>query len=279
MNFKRVNEFGPNEIITPIATLLGLLVVALGFLHSTPIPGTEVESLTDIILSITSVFILTAILSVGFLITGRRVLWSLSLRLYLTSWITLGLGMFVIFAILAYGNITYYQLGQVHFNIIVFSAITIMFLVLFAILFYEETSEYRFRRYLGKRSKLGKKLSNPKAEVEELLSRNKGTYEEAFLKIFEDLKVVVIEESGPERGAKVQSYKKMIQGIYSLEKTLDLKFETVEALIGLVKLHRDLTSDNIVDDYVTYLGIKASLTLLAELEPLRKKSAKTKTEN
>ena len=112
------------------------------------------------------------------MITGRRVLWSLSLRLYLVSWITLGLGMFVIFAILAYGNIIYYQLGPLYFNTIVFSALAIMFLVIFAIGFYEKTPEYRFLVYLGKRSKLGKKHGNPKAEVEELLSRNKGTYED-----------------------------------------------------------------------------------------------------
>ena len=277
MNFKRVNDFGPNDIITPIATLLGLLVVAVGFLHSTPIPGTEVKNLTDIILSITSVFILTVILSVGFLITGRRVLWSLSLRLYLVSWITLGLGMVVIFAILAYGNVTYYQVGPVSFNIIFLSAMAILFLVIFAVIFYENTSEYRFLLYLKGQSKIGKEPSNSKVEVEDLLSRNKGSYEDAFLKTLEDVMAVMTEEGWLDQGAKVPPNENTIQGIYSLKKVSDIKLKTKDALIGLVKLHRDLTSDNRVDDYVIYLGIKTCLTLISELETLRKKSAKTKT--
>ncbi len=267
MSSKSKIDIGPNEIISPIATLIGLLVVAVGFLHSSQFSGGEVGSLTNVILSITFVFIITVLIAIGYVFTGSRMLWSLSIRFYLASWAVFGIGIIVIFSLLGYGNITYYSYAWFSINLIFLTQLSALMISLLAFFTYILSPEYSLLFYLRKCQGSPMNQLRLRDEAEHILKINQGRGEVALVETCERVEALVskiIESDSGDINNK-DYYKVLIKNIWKskqIEKTGGPFAQS--AMEGIIRLHISVGS-KLVDDFVAEIGIRAGLLLLKEL--------------
>ena len=272
---KFIEDIGPNEIISPIATLIGLLVVAVGFLHSSQFPGAEIGNLTNIILSITFVFILTVLVVVGYVLTGSRSLWSLSIRLYLASWAVFGMGIIVIFTLLGYGNITYVSIRGFPINLIFITQLAAIMICMMAFVSYGFSPEYTLLFYIRKRQGPAMNRLRLRSEIEQLLEIKKGSGEVALLETCEKVEALVAKIVESDMGSQEGDdyYKSLIQNILNSKQIVKIGGHlTQNALEALVRLHVSAGSKSI-NNYQAEIGIRAGLLLLKELGQEMEKSS------
>ena len=121
----------PRDIFGPIATLSGLMIAAVGFLHTANLSASVVQGLTDIILMTLIFFVLTAGSASLYAHNGREKYWRASLLLYPISWAIFGLGVALMLVVVAYG-ITSFKLPAI--SSIPFSALfVVMSLILMCV--------------------------------------------------------------------------------------------------------------------------------------------------
>ncbi len=98
------------DVLGPIATLLGLLGTALGVLTavkaSVGLDATTFQFLTVVIVAIMLVFVLCAILALAAAYTRKTSLWNLSKITYVGSWFVFAAGFVVILIEISYGPVT-----------------------------------------------------------------------------------------------------------------------------------------------------------------------------
>lgn len=94
----------PNDIFPPIATLSGLLIAAVGFLRASSLSGQVTEAITGLILVALLFLIVTAASASVYTYSGKEKYWKFTLFFYPISWITFGLGIGFMFAVVASGR-------------------------------------------------------------------------------------------------------------------------------------------------------------------------------
>ena len=101
----REPELTPRDILQPIATLIGLLVAAIGFIKSS-LPDPVFQGLIGVIAVMIGIFISTAALTTLYFTIHSRRIWRTALILYPVSWITFGTGVLFILIEVGYGPIS-----------------------------------------------------------------------------------------------------------------------------------------------------------------------------
>ncbi len=114
-NSRPTLEMLPSDIITGLATLIGLLFTALGLLANAHLDTNFFAILADTIIIIMLLFIATASLAALGSATRRTAFWTTAKAIYPVSWIIFGLGMFAILLAFVYGP-TIFQISLPNFS-------------------------------------------------------------------------------------------------------------------------------------------------------------------
>lgn len=225
-----VPQLSPKDIFGPIATLSGLLIASIGFIHASNLSTSITQALTDIILVILLLFVVTAGSASFYTKSGKEKYWSLALFFYPISWMALGIGISVMLTLVAYGPTIFVTLTVP--PVIILSALTLgISIVLAALTYYTGYNRYN-KKLKELETKEGQKISSKqKSETSKGLStRNNDNIKMNFLRGFIEIESIL---------------RDMFQTIFPDEKSAQLTFK---------QMVRKLSTSNMFDkDFIPAL--------------------------
>lgn len=254
----------PKDIIGPISALLGLLVIAIGFLHNAQIPSYEARDLTSTIMSAIFVFIITALMVVAFTFTGNMELWEFSLRLYLVSWITFGCGMIIMTFALTSGVFVIPINSQNGFDLSSFTPIVAGVGTVGAAYYYLISPGHWISLYVRKNVQTTTDLLNLNNQVTNIINENGGDPLNAFLHIYGEIESLLKSIKEKER-LKSKDYRNYTEMIFKCGRMRKLPLSAVNALDYLKILHGNVLKGSITSEYTLISAVQACLIARRDL--------------
>jgi hypothetical protein len=265
MTRRGTTELGPRDIIMSISTLLGLLVVAVGFLHSYQASASQVKNLTEVIIAVAFTFIMTVLVAVAFALTGNRDLWILSVRMYLSSWVIFGLGMIIIIAFQGLGNFTWISAGIASVNVIGIFTLLVFFFLALSLGSYFIYFGKPFSDYIWAVQKSGGNMIMLIEEASNLLVHYSGDSEVAFLKLYDDIHSLLRMIGQKKELEGPNNFKKIVNAMYKGSKDRRKRFLSIDVSDNFNKLYNRIRKGVLIDEYIMDMGIRSAILFRVEL--------------
>jgi len=166
----------PRDIITPSATLLGLIVTALGILVAVAGEPEQliVRNFAFLFIAVVGLFVFTVILTVASSLLRKIKLWNYALILYIAGWAFLGTILILTLIGYAYGiEILQLQLPQFNLELVSYVAVVVSIIAAFIPLL----------KYLTKWRELVKDIREKTAELSPMVKVTQKEFDEAFAEL------------------------------------------------------------------------------------------------